>query len=206
MGVSPSAFRKWLKGEAEPSRERLVALANATGVSIAWLVTGEGIEPDFTEPADSGRRARPRPGSQNLDAAQFAVLPRTMETEGAGAISPPDAHQAGFIAMRHDWIRATFGLEPHQLSMQTANGESMAPTINSGDLLLIDVTQRDPGRFGIYVIDFDGQHLVKRMQRRLDGGLLLISDNPRYVTESLTADQAGMVKVLGRVVWSAGAI
>ena len=42
MGVSPSAFRKWLKGEAEPSRERLVALARTTGVGVAWLAEGEG--------------------------------------------------------------------------------------------------------------------------------------------------------------------
>src|SRR3954467_9463420 len=47
MGVSPSAFRKWLKGEAEPSRERLVALAEATSVSIGWLAKGEGPEPQF---------------------------------------------------------------------------------------------------------------------------------------------------------------
>jgi phage repressor protein C with HTH and peptisase S24 domain len=204
MGVSPSAFRKWLKGEAEPSRERLVALANATGVSIAWLVTGEGPEPDFVAPPGAGRRARPRAESHEMDATQFALLPRTPETEGA--VLPPDPALTGFMALRHDWIRATFGLEPRQMAMQTAIGESMAPTINSGDLLLIDTTQQDLGRFGIYAIDVNGNHLVKRVQRRLDGGLLLISDNPRYVTESLTADQARAVKVLGQVVWSAGAL
>src|ERR1700739_4984450 len=37
MGVSPSAFRKWLKGEAEPSRERLVALADGAQVGIGWV-------------------------------------------------------------------------------------------------------------------------------------------------------------------------
>jgi len=42
MGVSPSAFRKWLKGEAEPSRERLVALARAAGGGVAWLGGGRG--------------------------------------------------------------------------------------------------------------------------------------------------------------------
>src|ERR1700741_1347726 len=47
MGVSPSAFRKWLKGEAEPSRERLVALAHAAGVGVAWLAEGEGPETSF---------------------------------------------------------------------------------------------------------------------------------------------------------------
>src|ERR1700732_3338921 len=44
VGVSPSAFRKWLKGEAEPSRERLVALAEAASVSVGWLAGGEGPE------------------------------------------------------------------------------------------------------------------------------------------------------------------
>ena len=47
VGVSPSAFRKWLRGEAEPSRERLVALADAAGVDIGWLAKGEGQEPIF---------------------------------------------------------------------------------------------------------------------------------------------------------------
>src|ERR1700742_5269400 len=55
MGVSPSAFRKWLKGEAEPSRERLVALARAAGVGVAWLAEGEGPTPAF-EPASGNRR------------------------------------------------------------------------------------------------------------------------------------------------------
>jgi transcriptional regulator with XRE-family HTH domain len=50
MGVSPSAFRKWLKGEAEPSRERLVALARAAGVGVAWLAEGEGPAPAFESP------------------------------------------------------------------------------------------------------------------------------------------------------------
>src|SRR5712671_1202045 len=60
MGVSPSAFRKWLKGEAEPSRERLIALARAAGVGVAWLAEGEGPEPAF-EPI--GNRRSTGPGS-----------------------------------------------------------------------------------------------------------------------------------------------
>src|SRR5579875_3814761 len=54
-GVSPSAFRKWLKGEAEPSRERLVALADAAHVGIAWLARGEGPEPHLREVRNPGK-------------------------------------------------------------------------------------------------------------------------------------------------------
>src|ERR1700758_2303413 len=67
MGVSPSAFRKWLKGEAEPSRERLVALADAAQVGIAWLAKGEGPEPAFHTTETGSRRARSadHPGQVN---------------------------------------------------------------------------------------------------------------------------------------------
>src|ERR1700751_24105 len=77
MGVSPSAFRKWLKGGAEPSRERLVALARVAGVSIAWLARGEGPPPVFE--AISGVRRRlphPDPGPA-VDTGQFVLLPKT---------------------------------------------------------------------------------------------------------------------------------
>src|SRR3954464_4819853 len=76
MGVSPSAFRKWLKGEAEPSRERLVALARASGVGVAWLAEGEGPTPAF-ESAPNGRVRRPggRDSGGNMDWDQFVLLP-----------------------------------------------------------------------------------------------------------------------------------
>src|ERR1700748_3399247 len=74
MGVSPSAFRKWLKGEAEPSRERLVALARAAGVGVAWLAEGEGPEPVFDTVNNGRRRAGKQDAEAKLDWAKFVVL------------------------------------------------------------------------------------------------------------------------------------
>src|SRR5580692_5838956 len=67
MGVSPSAFRKWLKGEAEPSRERLVALADAAKVSIAWLAKGEGPAPTLARSEHGGGRSRSAEHEQGID-------------------------------------------------------------------------------------------------------------------------------------------
>jgi len=39
---SDGAVRKWLRGASEPSVSDLRAIAAATGVSIQWLITGEG--------------------------------------------------------------------------------------------------------------------------------------------------------------------
>jgi len=41
-GVSESAIRKWHGGTSEPTREKLVAMAEAANVSIEWLASGRG--------------------------------------------------------------------------------------------------------------------------------------------------------------------
>ena len=41
-GSSESVIRKWRNGDAEPSRSRLLALADSMSVSIEWLVAGRG--------------------------------------------------------------------------------------------------------------------------------------------------------------------
>ncbi|WP_165603209.1 helix-turn-helix domain-containing protein [Devosia elaeis] len=41
-GLSRSVIDKYLQGASEPSRPRLVALAGAGPVSVAWLATGKG--------------------------------------------------------------------------------------------------------------------------------------------------------------------
>lgn len=41
-GMSPRVIGKYLAGDSDPSREKLVALANATNVNISWLANGEG--------------------------------------------------------------------------------------------------------------------------------------------------------------------
>jgi phage repressor protein C with HTH and peptisase S24 domain len=208
VGVSPSAFRKWLRGEAEPSRERLVALADATSVSIAWLAKGEGPEPQFQ---DLRRSERGVPAAATTDAAldlrRFVVLPKRNEAAAAGAGTPPPPNaRSEFIAFGHDWIRDTFALEPNDLLLETAVGESMQPTISDNDLLLIDVTDRKLREFGIYVLEFQGERLVKRVQRKLDGSLLLISDNAIYEAERIPPERAREVVIVGRVVWGGGRI
>jgi phage repressor protein C with HTH and peptisase S24 domain len=206
MGVSPSAFRKWLKGEAEPSRERLVALAHAAGVGVAWLAEGEGPMPAFEPVSGTRRRSSGREAPADLDWSQYMLLPRRAEAAAAGGLTPPDPAGTEWMALRHDWIRAICRIEPADLALETASGESMTPTIRDGNTLLIDTTDRDFGNFGIYVLEIDGQRLVKRIQRKHDGSLVLISDNPAYQHDTMDKQAAAEVVVIGRVVWSGGTV
>lgn len=220
-GVSPSALRKWLRGEAEPSRERLVAVARTAGVGVAWLAEGEGPEPVFRAARDeprsvTGRRTTTREAGSRAGARrevadamagdQFVLLPARPEAAAAGAVTPPAPFGDGFMALRHDWVRSVCGVEPHQLALETAIGHSMTPTIGDGDTLLIDTTDLTFNSYGIYVLEIAGQRLVKRVQRKFDGSVVLISDNSAYQADTLDAEAAGELTIVGRVVWVGGRI
>jgi phage repressor protein C with HTH and peptisase S24 domain len=200
-GVSPSAFRKWLRGDAEPSRERLVALAQAAGVGVGWLAGGEGPEPQFLRDVGSGFLGT---GQATLRQSEYVLLPRRPETAAAGPESPTPAGGTEFLALRQDWVRSALGLEPDALQMETAVGDSMLPGIRDGDLLLVDAGAKRFGSFGVYVLEVAGERLVKRVQPRLDGSLTLISDNSAYEAEHLPPAQAADVRVVGRVIWTCG--
>jgi phage repressor protein C with HTH and peptisase S24 domain len=204
-GVSPSAFRKWLKGEAEPSRDRLVALAGAAGVGVSWLAQGEGPEPDSAWL--SQRAGGPAlPASARL-ASQFVMLPKHAEAVAAGSGHPiPDQDAVEFIGFRVDWLHNTLGQTPENIKLETAIGESMEPQIHDGDLLVVDTNDRKFRNFGIYVLNVRDERLVKRVQRKFDGSLILISDNKVYVPEEIPADLATEVHVVGRVIWRGGKI
>ena len=207
MSVSPSAFRKWLRGEAEPSRERLVALADAAKVSIAWLAKGEGPAPTIARAPQAGSGARTAEPGRGIDPNRFVLLPKQAESAAAGSGSPPPPRpETEYIAFRHDWVRTVLGIEPDDLILETAVGESMRPTIQDGDLLLVDTTDRTFSSFGVYVLEIGGERLVKRVQRKLDGTLVLISDNETYQPDHVTGTMLDGVTVIGRVVWGGGVI
>src|SRR5579859_651956 len=204
-GVSPSAFRKWLRGEAEPSRERLVALANASGVPVGWLANGDGPEPRFQSAVTTARPRGPVTllGS-HLDRQDYVVLPKRPEAAAAGPESPPAPPITEFIAFRRDWVRDILGIEPDQLTVETALGESMEPSIQNGDLLLVDTTDTRFHSFGVYVIEIAGERLVKRVQPKLDGSLTLISENPAYEADHVPPGETGAVQIVGKVLWTCG--
>ena len=82
----------------------------------------------------------------------------------------------------------------------------MTPRIADGDLLLIDTSLATVRQNAIYVIRIDGDLVVKRVQRKLDGDLVVISDNPAYPPESVPAGEASDLAVIGRVIWIGGRV
>ena len=120
---------------------------------------------------------------------------------GPGAIPAGEVGQP-YFAFDRRWLKALTGASADHLSIVRVEGDSMAPTLNDGDDILID--RRDAGeplRDGIHVLRVDERLLVKRLAVHPMGRLVTVqSDNPAYPDWS----DCGIddVHCIGRVIWA----
>jgi phage repressor protein C with HTH and peptisase S24 domain len=105
------------------------------------------------------------------------------------------------LAFKADWIKHEIGANPKNLVLISAVGDSMEPTLRSGDLLLIDLSSNQIKHDAIYVIALDDELLAKRMQRLVDGTIIVKSDNTLYREQTLEQEKLAALRIIGRVVW-----
>ncbi|OYY70167.1 MAG: peptidase S24 [Sphingomonadales bacterium 17-56-6] len=117
---------------------------------------------------------------------------------GAGAISDQEA-LAGKIGFDEKWLRKQ-GLDPSRLSLIQVDGDSMSPTLNHGDDIMVDNRVSGAVRDGIHVIRLDDMLMVKRLAGGPGGRLSVLSDNPAY--PGWPDVDGAAVTVIGRVVWA----
>jgi len=108
----------------------------------------------------------------------------------------------GHLKVSRQWIRNTLSIsKPDNLAVITAFGDSMAPTFSDGDTLLIDRGVNKMKVDAVYVIAMNDELFVKRVQRRMDGALVIKSDNPLYDPYIVENGDKDGLDVLGRVAW-----
>lgn len=77
------------------------------------------------------------------------------------------------------------------------SGDSMEPTLSDGDIVFVDRSKNDYSRSGIFVIANEYGLHIKRLQKRIDGQVDIISDNESY---SIMTMGQGEIEVIGKVV------
>jgi len=85
-------------------------------------------------------------------------------------------------------------------SMINASGNSMFPTIDNGDRLIIEHWNGDQIQDNkIYVFCFNNEFFVKRLSKNLDE-IIIKSDNPDYRTRTINGNTANELILVGKVV------
>jgi phage repressor protein C with HTH and peptisase S24 domain len=133
---------------------------------------------------------------------KFEVVPRYSVRASAGpGAGEHEGEQLGEFAFEVGWMRKNLGRAGRGFASVEVHGDSMQPTLLNGDEIIIDSHVQRVDVSGIYVIGLRGDLLVKRVQRKLDGSLVVKSDNPAYEPETIAASGAEEFRVIGRMVW-----
>jgi phage repressor protein C with HTH and peptisase S24 domain len=120
---------------------------------------------------------------------------------GPGAVVTEELGRA-YFAFDERWLKALTGSQPSKLSIVRVEGDSMAPTLNAGDDILVDLGD-SAGRLrdGIYVLRIDDAVVVNRLALNPTGRRVTVqSDNPAYPDwPDCALDQ---ISCIGRVIWA----
>lgn len=86
-------------------------------------------------------------------------------------------------------------------------GDEMAPQLHEGDLVFVDTGIDHLAGNGLYALEYDGKLLIRRIEQRLGGRLVLKCTNRTYqdweLAESTAVRRSGL-KILGKVQGSIG--
>lgn len=129
------------------------------------------------------------------------LIPKLAVGASAGPGSINEAETlAGKIGFDEKWLRKQ-GLDPAKLSLIRVEGDSMSPTLNHGDDIMVDnraalAAPRD----GIHVIRLEDALMVKRIAHGPAGRVSVLSDNPAY--PGWPDVDGASVTIVGRVVWA----
>lgn len=136
----------------------------------------------------------------DLDQPGMVSIPRYDEVRpsaGPGTAAVNEAPTTRVAFERH-WL-TEIGIQTASAVILPARGDSMEPTIMDGSPMLVDTSKTEVQNGYIYVIAVENDLLVKRIRRRLDGRIDLISDNRAYEPETLDAAALQQLRVIGRV-------
>jgi len=155
-------------------------------ISINWLLYGQ----DPSSLIDS------------TDKYWIKYFPTINVSAGGGAYDSDEDYEKLEVP---PYFTNMLGGENNMKNIEAINvtGDSMEPTLNSGNIIFLDKTKYDVSKDGIYAFINENGLFVKRIQKRIDGQLDIISDNKEYPIQVVRKDE---INILGKVVGSFGSI
>ena len=180
LGITPMNFATMKKRNKIPFNELLDFCATKS-ISINWLLYGQSPE-SLVEATNrfymikyfNDVSASAGGGSENLDEESASVEIPQEFIDILGSES-----ELKYIEAIH------------------VSGDSMEPTFSYNDLVFINRSKTDVARGGVFTLRTEGGLFIKRVQKRLDGKIDIISDNDIYPTQTLPLHE---VEIIGRVV------
>lgn len=192
-----SAVEQYLNGR--------IALDIKAGIAFARLLRTDikTIEPEWSDqiaPVSSEDADDRSIDATNLDinSVRIPYYPEVRASAGHGCV-PLEEANITMLDMAKSFL-AVNDVKPGNAVILQASGDSMTGQVEHGDMLLVDCGNTDIVEGRIYIVSFDGELYVKKIQRLPGKKIRLMSTNPTYDSITLSGDCDDTVKIIGRVV------
>ncbi|MEW6529211.1 MAG: S24 family peptidase [Thermodesulfobacteriota bacterium] len=212
-GLSVHTIKGILKRDRIGSKSA-ARIARAFSLNYRWVRYGE--EP-MSWGTLEGKGTVRLPGLKPAQRKQTAVVTSEITNEARDYISVstvrPDLAADGRVrpeqggvpqkyAFRAAWLNHIIS-DPQKAILMDVDGDSMSPTLQDKDTVLIDLSRKEIVAEGIYAVAVANVIQLKRLSILPGGQIRVIADNPAY--HSYTAS-AGDLHVIGRMIWFGRAI
>ncbi|MBF0260409.1 MAG: helix-turn-helix transcriptional regulator [Magnetococcales bacterium] len=195
VGIPYGTLNSIMKG-VSPSADKINQIAESLGLSCDWLLRGVGPMM-YADVVEKMTESDEKPTQDYVSIPRYDVYC----SAGAGALVESE-RIIEHINFKLEWF-IDMGLQRDKAALISVDGDSMAPTLKNGDMVLVDLRERDRVTAdAIYVIDHDGTLKVKRLRKTFTGDLMIISDNPSYPHETIRQSDGVPIRVVGRVAWA----
>lgn len=192
LGIGKEAIEDFENAESIPDVVTLGFIAQELDCDSGWLIGGEGPKVWTPRLKEEGETGSALPGME------YILLPHLkVDPEGEEAFTYEEGVELR-VAFKKDELKPTGKVG--KVFLFRIKGDSMEPTLQSGDIVIVDgnLNNLDPAG-GIYMISMNQSIMVKRVQMLPETGKAeIISDNPRYKTIEAEIEE---VKVYGKIIW-----
>ena len=164
---------------ANPTSAKLTAIAEQLGVSVQYLLSGVYAE---------GNDAK----------SEIAEIPTLSVENGMDGNMAITTSNDKFYCFRNSWIKEKLHTNAQSLRAINVVGDSMNPTLQNGDVILVNVSQTAPNPPGLFVV-FDGLGLhAKRLEQIGKDKIRVMSDNTQYLAYEMDVQE---INIVGKIVW-----
>jgi phage repressor protein C with HTH and peptisase S24 domain len=155
-----------------------------------------GLNPEWLESGD-GRSFLKKPIGGTV--SEFEKIPKVNARLCAGDGSfETDADIQCFYAFQKDWLRKKGAAD--SMVLFDIFGNSMEPEIRNSDTVLVDQSQKAILAGALYAVGIEDTIMVKRIEKR-PNKLVLLSNHKDYLPIMLNREEAGAVRIIGKVIW-----
>ncbi|SDV49089.1 LexA family transcriptional regulator [Chitinasiproducens palmae] len=195
IGMSPSQIGQYLGGYRNLGERAARKIEDGAGLPAGWLDAAP--ETQISVAQSVPRESEPvRPGYVRL--RTFDATPY-MGTAG----QPVDFPEVlGYVDVLRDYLVMELRCNPDSLDLLPVKGDSMAGTVEHGDIVFVDRSVRNFDGDGVYVIVWNDGLMVKRLQSLGRGGLRIKSDNTNYDPVEVSPEEVEQLTICGRVTGS----